>query len=981
MAFMGRWIIILIVTWIIIQCESGIGQIALSNKYLNLPNKTNAFIGWTKEKELLLSSVNGWVKFDGLQSTVYDIHTRPELIDHNIQSNFFTAPDGNIWFCSYQALISYSPSTDHFEQKQLYKDNIKFDSDYYVFHLENDTLYGRVNKELFIFDTKTGRTTFTGVFFENPWVKMSRAGNEIHLINYFRRKNTYHYILDAKSFEIKSKSFLPFRTDDLKDNGNFQWFLATDQGLINYNLISRETASAIKELEGKKIISIESLGQHQWLCSDEKGGIYLIEGKKIKHIQNLLPGNPTIHHIWYSDDKIILSSYGIGVFLLSRNMILFERFIFPITYYPRQIVPLAKELFVTSFEYPPVKFRYEDHKLSQPLFSEIGRVLYSSLYKDGLILTTDKGTQMVLIDHSGNAKPIKIPDQIKRVHYIQYHESADHLSISTYSGMVYLGTLSKDKFILVDSIVADTTGKGIGYVISTADCLIASINEQYGNIYKKENGKYVFKKRIDLQGYVNMIVLDEKRNCLWIGSQYGLKKLSLDNLIPEQVNHQNAKYNILGLLKDKLNRLWFSTEKGLFLYVPESDLINRYGIYDGLPNINFTACTASELNDGKFLFGGSFGWVEFYPEKFHPAVDQPKIVLRQVLYNDNINVDIKEITSLNLTYTVNAVSFDFSATTLLNGEDNNLKYRLYPEDSDFIEVGSANGFTRYTHLSPGKYEFQILAANRAGKWGDEIFKIDLAVLPPWWKTLWFRVLAILTIVFLIYTLIRSYYKRQLEKKDLLLREQKLTIEKQEAVQQERIRIAGEMHDDLGSGLTTIKYLSDKALKNVTDKNEIENIRKISKESNDLVRNMSEIIWAMNDRFDTLENLVIYIRRFSYEYLESYSLDFKIIIQENIPDIKISGEKRRNVFLVVKEALHNVVKHSKATSALIQVTFNENLNIMIKDNGQEVPDKNERKFGNGLHNMKERMHKIGGSCSFVNTDGWEVNLKLPLAAEK
>src|SRR5690606_15247219 len=176
------------------------------------------------------------------------------------------------------------------------------------------------------------------------------------------------------------------------------------------------------------------------------------------------------------------------------------------------------------------------------------------------------------------------------------------------------------------------------------------------------------------------------------------------------------------------------------------------------------------------------------------------------------------------------------------------------------------------------------------------------------ETWWFRILAIITILTLIYLSVRDYYKRQLARKDIQLREQKLTIEKQEAIQRERTRIAGEMHDDLGSGLTTIQYLSERALKNVSDEKEIQNIRKISKESNDLVRNMSEIIWAMNDRFDTLDNLIIYIRRYAYEYLDSHGLAFNIHIQENIPAVKISGEKRRNVFLVVKEALHNVVKH-------------------------------------------------------------------------
>src|SRR5690606_39144228 len=151
---------------------------------------------------------------------------------------------------------------------------------------------------------------------------------------------------------------------------------------------------------------------------------------------------------------------------------------------------------------------------------------------------------------------------------------------------------------------------------------------------------------------------------------------------------------------------------------------------------------------------------------------------------------------------------------------------------------------------------------------------------------------------------------------------------------------------------------------------------ISKESNDLVRNMSEIIWAMNDRFDTLDNLIIYIRRYAYEYLDSHGLAFNIHIQENIPAVKISGEKRRNVFLVVKEALHNVVKHSKATLTNIEVTFSEELVISIKDNGAKGMSSEDAQKGNGLHNMQTRMKKVGGTCEFITELGWEVRISLP-----
>ncbi|MGB3226675.1 MAG: histidine kinase dimerization/phosphoacceptor domain-containing protein, partial [Saprospiraceae bacterium] len=112
---------------------------------------------------------------------------------------------------------------------------------------------------------------------------------------------------------------------------------------------------------------------------------------------------------------------------------------------------------------------------------------------------------------------------------------------------------------------------------------------------------------------------------------------------------------------------------------------------------------------------------------------------------------------------------------------------------------------------------------------------------------------------------KKKYTQQLEKKDLLLKQQNLIIENQQAIEKERNRIASEMHDDLGSGLTTIKYLSERALKQAKDPEEEKQVKRISEHSSQLVRNMSEIIWAMNTRYDTLENLLAYIRRYASEY--------------------------------------------------------------------------------------------------------------------
>ncbi len=227
---------------------------------------------------------------------------------------------------------------------------------------------------------------------------------------------------------------------------------------------------------------------------------------------------------------------------------------------------------------------------------------------------------------------------------------------------------------------------------------------------------------------------------------------------------------------------------------------------------------------------------------------------------------------------------------------------------------------------------------------------------------------------------KKKYQNEVDKKDSLLREQALIIEKQQAVEHERTRIASEMHDDLGSGLTTIRYLSDKALTQAKDAEEAIQIKKIADHSNALVRNMSEIIWAMNSRFDTAENLVGYLRRYASEYLEEHSISLKFKVDEDhLHDVNVGGEKRRNIFLVFKEVLHNTVKYSGAKEVHIDVGTHPDINIRILEIGGKGFDPTQATDkGNGLYNCNKRMSYIHGQISFEKTnDAMQILITAPL----
>jgi signal transduction histidine kinase len=215
---------------------------------------------------------------------------------------------------------------------------------------------------------------------------------------------------------------------------------------------------------------------------------------------------------------------------------------------------------------------------------------------------------------------------------------------------------------------------------------------------------------------------------------------------------------------------------------------------------------------------------------------------------------------------------------------------------------------------------------------------------------------------------------------LKMENQRKEFEKQMAVvtaqQEERNRISADMHDELGSGMTAIRLMSEIA-KNKMKENTPQEIEKISQSADDVLNKMNAIIWSMNSKNDSLGNLISYIRLYALEYLEATLVDCKVTIPEHIPEIELTGDKRRNIFLCVKESLNNVLKHSKSTALKIDMTVSSQLIIRIHDNGIGIDLGNVRQFGNGLQNIERRMESIGGSFQILNDHGTITTLKLPL----
>ncbi len=245
----------------------------------------------------------------------------------------------------------------------------------------------------------------------------------------------------------------------------------------------------------------------------------------------------------------------------------------------------------------------------------------------------------------------------------------------------------------------------------------------------------------------------------------------------------------------------------------------------------------------------------------------------------------------------------------------------------------------------------------------------------------FSVIGIIILLLLIILSYRLYRQRKKLHEQSILNFQKeqevirlkATMEGRE---EERRRISSEMHDDIGSSLTTIMYLSS----NLNSRNQNENsttINKIKFTAETVVDKMNEIIWSMNKDYDTLEDLITYIRFNAVQLLENNNLKYQINMPEFTPSINLSGEKRRNIYLVVKEAVHNIIKHAEASEVSLDFIVDDELKINICDNGKGFDLNNISKFGNGLKNMKYRMESIGGEFSILQAEKTIAAIRFPL----
>lgn len=479
---------------------------------------------------------------------------------------------------------------------------------------------------------------------------------------------------------------------------------------------------------------------------------------------------------------------------------------------------------------------------------------------------------------------------------------------------------------------------------------------------------------------INDIVLDANQN-LWIAFDgNGLVRYNYQNKTAEHFTIENGlSTNYISALQfDGQGRLWMGTIKGLSCFMPDQKRFMHFSKEDGLTDDNFTErCILYDSVENKLWVGTNSAVFNFNPNQLIARNKKNlPVYIDRIIINGTLSTE-KVLNNYKLNPSENNIQFYFIAISLNKGKDIEYSYKLDDGDKNWVyntDISNAS----YANLQPGKYSFNVRARIRGENiWTTLEAPILFTISPHWWETWAFIIIFSISILFIIFLLFRIYFKSRLQK-------EKNIMEKELAIEQERNRMARDLHDGLGSMLSGIKH-SFSAIKNeLNPEKDVQhkfdsNIKKLNESITEL-RNISHSITSEMFLKHGLENSINdYCNSISQQGL--IAITFKGI---DLQDISIQQDQAFHIFRIIQELLQNTSKHAAATQALVQLSFHlKKLYLTVEDNGLGY-DKEilKTKKGIGLKNVEARVKILKGKMDIKSAvdDGTSVFIEIPVSTK-
>jgi signal transduction histidine kinase len=483
-----------------------------------------------------------------------------------------------------------------------------------------------------------------------------------------------------------------------------------------------------------------------------------------------------------------------------------------------------------------------------------------------------------------------------------------------------------------------------------------------------------------LSDWVRTLYLDAE-GTLWIGTGGGgLSRLKKGRVATFTTREGLPDNTISQILEDDAGNLWLGGDRGIVCVSKHEleDLATQkiaaaypqvYGRTEGMLSeecISGVFPIGLRTKSGLLWFPTQEGIVVADPHHQTMGIPAPAVVLEETLV-DGVP-DAAE--SLHLAPGKHRLEFRYTGLNFDAPERVRFRYRLEGLDSDWVEAGSSRSAS-FPYVPHGKYQFEVIAGNGEGGWNKTGASVSVTVQPYLWQTWWFQAPASLGLLAIIAATARVMEKRKLHRR----LEQ---LERERALANERERIARDLHDDLGSSLARISLLSGLLKTDRDNPSQVESHAvKISQSADQTVRALEEIVWAVRPGSDSLQSLVEYIAHFANELFDGGGIHCRLDLPHDLPALPLPPEVRHNIFLVVKEALANALKHAAAREVRIRAEVMGNaLEIMVQDDGRGFDIKGQSR-GNGLGNMRRRAQAVGETVTIESRPGQGTTVRLSL----
>jgi len=973
----------------------------------------NRFCYMDSKGILWFSSVAGLHRFDGNQIARYSPSNKDStsLKGHNVNGLFFEDEDHNIWFSTTEAINCYLRKKDSFK---AYRYPGTINGTYFTCGLESSgQLWFFTDSLLLTFDIhehtfKVRAKLRTEA--QRGLILLNSTGQVSHAFLYSLDRSHPGFQMITFNSQGAAQSSMHFNgiveptfpVRDLYIQQDSLLWMASRAGIFSFNIFTHQYLlyNPVPGLNDIYINAIEGLNDSTlFLTSYARGAfIFNLNSRKFTNQYQLVSGGQIIsehpQEIYSSSDGgIWISIPGKGIAFFHPGNLVFRSFQYQLT------TSIAHSSINpnTFIELPDQSVWGSSNNHGGFLLNNNLEIIkqYHKDYTRGWMYNNTFLSMMDDLDQiwtlTAGAPCVLYPDEHVVTVTFNTPESFYSLCKSTQEYMI-LGSLEGGIFrsvktgkyaVHLEKIKSVDSNTVFSFLYLHADSKVyGSVYQSHIDVLDPEN-QFKLLYHLPFKADVQCMVPDDHHEDILIGTDRGVYLYKPIDHSLDSLDWFDENFNLIvyGIVPTEHQYVWISTNNGIYSLDIDHKTYTRFGIENGTGALNFNRNAFLHRTTGEIWFGSNEGFTVIDPSQVQLRVPNVQVMITKLFVNDAVppsikcsetgSTNISEFSSIRLPFQKNTISLEFASISYSGINHAHYEYRLLGSEERWVQAGN-RGFARYANLPAGPYTFEVRSKNNAFNNQNPITSLKILIIPPLYQRWWFVSVSVALLSLLLFWMYTSNERR---KQKLV----QLEFEKRIALESERLRIANDMHDDLGSGLSALS-LRAKLLAQQAEQPELKS------QMNDFVNSASrlaqivrETIWTINSKNDSVDNLVTRLHQYALEYFNGTAIHCSVDLLQEQVQTSISGYHRRELYLAYKEALHNVVKHAVATTVNISIDLldSHRLVIQIRDNGKGF-DQAEQGDGLGLSSMQKHMENIGGRFH-IHSDiqGTQITLTYPL----